>query len=372
MLPLIPYFSFNKINENVKDDVSEIIQEVYNSKWYILGQYVDSFEKKFAEYIGIDYAIGVGNGYDALKISLKALGIGQGDEVIIPAHTFIATILPVIQVGAKPILVDVDPESYNLNVANLEKYINNKTKAIIPVHLYGNPCEISEVNKIADLYKIPVIEDFAQAVGASVGNKKIGSFGRINASSFYPVKTFGALGDGGIITTNDPELNQLCRKLRNYGFASKFQHEIIGYNSRLDEIQAAILLKKLAWLDKWIEERRIITNQYTKRLELIDQITLTASLSNSNSSHHIFPIRCIRRNELKIHLEKNGIETSIHYPIPIYFQESMAFLKYKKGDFPVTEDIANKQLSLPIYPGLPVEDIDRICNQIKLFYCNQS
>ena len=372
MLPMIPYFSFDKINDNVKEDVSEIIREIYNSKWYILGQHVKSFEKKFAEYIGVDYAIGVGNGYDALKISMMALGIGKGDEVIVPAHTFIATILPVIELKAKPILVDANPESNNLNAENLEKYINRKTKAIIPVHLYGNPCEIEEINNIAALHHIPIIEDYAQAVGASYNNKKTGSFGKINASSFYPIKTLGALGDGGIITTNDTELDLLCRKLRNYGFSSKYQHDIIGYNSRLDEIQAGILLKKLAWLDKWIAERRRIARQYTRKLQKTDQLTLITPSKNSNSSYHIFSIQCNSRNDLKTHLEKNGIETSIHYPIPIHLQKSMEFLKYKTGDFPVTEDIVNKQLSLPIYPGLSEDSIDRICDQINLFYSDHS
>ena len=367
MPPNIPYFSFDQTNEDVKEDVYEIFQEVYNSKWFILGKYLDSFEKKFAEYIGVKYAIGVGNGYDALKISLKALGITESDEVILPAHTFIATLLPVIQLKARPILVDINPESLNIDVENLTRSINKRTKAILPVHLYGNPCNISEIIEIGNRHNIPVIEDYAQAIGATVGLKKAGSFGLINASSFYPTKTLGALGDGGIITTNDSKLQSTCRKLRNYGFTDKFHHEIIGFNSRLDEIQAGILLKKLIWLDKWIDDRERIAKHYTRRLEQIHHISLISPLYNSKSSYHIFPILCKKRNELKIHLENKGIETSVHYPIPIHFQKSIKFLNYKPGDFPVAEEVASQQLSLPLYPGLEPGDIDYICDQIIFF-----
>ena len=241
----IPYFSFKKINSDIQNEFELTFRSVMNSKWYILGKQLENFENIFARYLQVKYAIGVGSGLDALHISLAALELKEDDEVILPSFSFIATILSVIHAGAKPILVDVNPETYALDTKSIYPYLNSKTKVIIPVHMYGYPCDMEEINDIASRRGIYIIEDNAQAVGAEIDNQKTGSFGYVNAASFYPTKTLGAIGDGGIITTNNEQIANKCKSLRNYGLADKKHHQLIGYNSRLDELQAALLAKKM-------------------------------------------------------------------------------------------------------------------------------
>jgi len=363
----IPYYSFDKINSDIEEDLSLTFKKLVDSKWYILGRHLRYFENEFAEYIGVKHAIGVGNGFDALRISLDTLDLKKDDEVILPSLTFIATILAVIHAGARPILADVNPETFVIDYKTVESLIGPKTKVIIPVHIYGYPCNIPEIVENTKDKGIVVIEDFAQSVGAEIDGKKTGSLGQINGASFYPTKTLGALGDGGIITTNDKNLADICLSLRNYGFTSKDQHKVIGYNSRLDELQAALLSVKIPWLDIWNNERRSIAAKYTDNLSNIPGLRLPNYKRNTLSAYHIFPILSKQRDELKKHLKASGIETLVHYRTPLHLQHSMIHLGYNKGSIPVAEKIASMQLSLPIYPGLSDDKIDFISEMIHIF-----
>jgi len=346
------------------------MKEVFDSKWYLLGNKLIGFESDFSEYLNISHSIGVGSGLDALYISLKSLGIGKGDEVIIPSHTFFATALAVIHTGAKPILAEVDPDTMNIDPARIGSLISQKTKGLIAVHMNGNPADMDTIVEIGQTRDIPVIEDFAQSVGASYKKKKCGSIGAINACSFYPVKNLGALGDGGAITTNDPDLADYCINFRNYGSSVKYYYEEAGINSRLDEIQAAILQIKLKYLDAWNKERKEIAKSYQEQLKDLPDLKILFEKSECESSWHIFPIRTQHRDKLQSHLNEKNIETIIHYKIPIHLQAGFRkYVKdYKKGDLPIAEEIADKELSLPIYPGLKEEEITYISDQIRRFF----
>jgi dTDP-4-amino-4,6-dideoxygalactose transaminase len=368
----IPYFSFEKINSDIQDELEKTFHSLIDSKWYILGKELENFEKSFAHYLQVKYAIGVGNGLDALRISLNSLNLDPGDEVILPGFTFIATLLAVIHSGAQPVLVDVNPETYVLDTDSLYPAITSRTRVIIPVHIFGNPCAMNEIMALANEKGIHVIEDYAQAVGGEVHGRKTGSFGRINAASFYPTKTLGAIGDGGIITTNSEELAESCRLLRNYGFRDKKHHQLIGYNSRLDELQAALLSKKIFFLDRWISERKRIALIYLENLRGIPDLQLPDYSKNKKPSYHIFPVMTEKRDALKRYLKDAGIETMIHYEIPPHLQESMKYLGYQKNSFPVTERISETEISLPIYPGLSETDTEYITVKIRNFMSSRN
>jgi dTDP-4-amino-4,6-dideoxygalactose transaminase len=368
----IPYFSFDKINSDTGKDLSLAFRELLDSNWYILGRRLAAFENEFAEYIGVKYAIGVGNGFDALRISLQSLNLKKDDEVILPSLTFIATLLAVIHAGAKPVLADVNPETFIMDYGSVKSLIGIKTKAIIPVHLYGYPVGVPGIIKHAREKGIVVVEDFAQSVGAEIEGEKTGSFGQINAASFYPTKTLGALGDGGIITTNDSKLADRCRTLRNYGFTDDGHHSTIGHNSRLDEMQAAFLSTKIRWLDIWNNERRSIAKKYRDNLSDIPGLKLPEYQRYALPAHHIFPVLCEKREALKKHLDAAGIETRIHYETPLHLQKSMRHLGYPKGSIPMAEKISERELSLPIYPGLTDDKINYISEMIYRFQRNQS
>ncbi|MFC2125465.1 DegT/DnrJ/EryC1/StrS family aminotransferase [Bacteroidota bacterium] len=366
----IPYYSFKGSNQNIENEVLQTFRNVFNSGWYLQGKLLDQFESDFSNYLNTSYSAGVGSGLDALFISLKSLGIGRGDEVILPSHTFFATALAVMHTGAKPILAEPDPETMNVDPIVIEKLISSNTKSIIVVHMYGHPAGMRRILQIGKRENIPIIEDFAQAVGASYKDQKCGTMGKINACSFYPVKNLGALGDGGAITTIDEELADFCRKFRNYGSSQKYYFEEAGINSRLDELQAAILRVKLKYLDRWNLERARIAAMYLERLSDIDDVTLVSENRDMEPSWHIFPIRVQKRDQLKDYLNNKGIETIIHYPIPIHLQAGFEkYVKgYKKGDLPIAEKIANTELSLPIYPGLLETEIEYITDCIAEFF----
>jgi dTDP-4-amino-4,6-dideoxygalactose transaminase len=368
MNPRIPYYSFDSINRDCQADLETAFHNVLNSKWYILGQCLQEFESLFAEYIQVKHAIGVGNGTDALKMSLMSLELQPGDEVILPSLTFMATLLAVVQTGARPVLADVNPVTYVLEPENIKPLITAKTKVIVPVHLYGYPCNMYEINEIALSKNIYIIEDFAQSVGAELENMKTGSFGHINATSFYPTKTLGAMGDGGMITTNSSTLAERCRTLRNYGFIDKLNHQKIGYNSRLDELQAALLIRKLKYLDQWIDERRAIAKVYLNSLSRLPDLILPIYSEHTRPVYHIFPVRTKKREALQRYLSAAGIETTIHYNMPLHLQESMKYLGYGKNSFPVAEEIAMTELSLPIYPGLSNDKVHYITEKINDFF----
>ncbi len=362
----IPFSTFEHMHDKLKDDMYAAFDRCYNSGWFIQGKEYYAFEKEFANYCGVSFGIGVGNGLDAISLSLQALGIGRGDEVIVPAHTFIATALAIKYVGATPVLCDVSLDTYNIDCSKIEGLITDKTRAIIAVHLYGQMANMTEILKIAEKYNLLVVEDAAQAHGATFGNKRAGSYGNVGAFSFYPGKNLGALGDGGAVTTNDEKVAQIVHALGCYGAKEKYVHDFVGINSRLDEIQSAFLRIKLKHLDAWTKERQWIANKYLENIKN-EKVVLPRIGNNRNHVWHIFAIRCKERDELHKYLEKNGIHTLIHYPIPVHLQKCMSDLGYKEGDFPVAEEIAQTVLSLPLYIGMKEEEISFVCETINKF-----
>ncbi|HOY15175.1 MAG TPA: DegT/DnrJ/EryC1/StrS family aminotransferase [Saprospiraceae bacterium] len=362
----VPYLDLSFANLNHKLALLAAVERVIDSGWTILGKEVEQFEMLWASYVGTRYAIGVANGLDAMIIALEVLGVGPADEVIVPSNTYIATWLAVSRVGAKIIPVEPDITTFNIDAAAIQKAISPRTKAAIVVHLYGRPCPMKEIMEMAGASGIFIIEDNAQAQGASTDGQMTGSFGHINATSLYPGKNFGALGDAGVITTNQKEWSEKCRVYRNYGSQNKYENELLGYNSRLDEVQAAMLSVKLEFLKENNVFRAHIANTYNEQLSGIDKVFLP-TLSPGNV-WHIYPILVERRDALMSYLKENGIGTLIHYPIPAHLQKAYAHLGYQLGDFPIAEKIAAEILSLPIYPGMRPEQVEYVCEKIKAFF----
>jgi dTDP-4-amino-4,6-dideoxygalactose transaminase len=365
-MPKVPYTPFLHIHPGLKRDMLLEFERFYDAQDYILGAGLAIFEKEYAAFNRVKHAIGVGNGHDAIFIALKTLGIGQSDEVILPAHTFIATALAVQNAGARPVLADIHPDTLTIDPLDVERKINNRTRAIIPVHLYGNPCDMTEMMMLAKNYQIPIIEDNAQAHGAEVNGRKTGSIGIINATSFYPTKNLGALGDGGMITTDNDELAAKARAWRNYGKTTHYSEP--GINSRLDEFQAAMLSVKLRHLTRWNSERMHIAEMYEERLQGVGDIRFQQTLPGAVNMRHIFPVISSKREDMKKYLAEKEIETLIHYEMPIHLQPSFSWLGYKKGDFPIAEYVCTSELSLPIYPGLGVAEINYVCESIRRFF----
>ncbi|MEH0158694.1 DegT/DnrJ/EryC1/StrS family aminotransferase [Limibacter armeniacum] len=364
----VPFLSFEDSNKQIRSQVLAAFEAFYDGQQYIMGQKLQKFEEQFASFCNSNYCVGTGNGMDALYLALKALGIKKGDEVIVPALTFAATGLAVIHTGATPIFVDVIPETGNISPSQVKNAITSKTKAVIPVHLYGHPCQISEIMEIASTQGLFVVEDNAQAQGATFNRKRTGSFGHLSATSFYPTKNLGALGDAGAITTNDQTLYEKCLRLRNYGSSDKYIHDTFGTNSRLDELQAAILNIKLEYLERWNEERRTIARWYLERLSSLVQIKLPVEQEGYQHVYHLFTIQTEKRDELQTFLHQKGIGTLIHYPVPMHLQKVFADLSRNKKSFPVAERIAKTTLSLPIYIGLSETEVDYACQQIHQFF----
>lgn len=364
----IPFFSLQRQHALIERELKEVMQRVTDRDWFVLGEELKAFEHAYALFSHTKYAAGVGSGLDALTISLRALNIGPGDEVIVPANTFIATWLAVSHVGATPVPVDADPVSGNINVREIEDRITSRTKAIIPVHLYGMPCQMDEVLRIARSHNLFVVEDNAQAHGAMFDGKPTGSFGHCNATSFYPSKILGAFGDGGAITTNDESVYERVCKLRSYGSIRKHEHEVLGLNSRLDELQAAILNLKLLHLHKWIDERKIIAECYSNELRGVGDLVLPKTSARCSHAYHLFVIRTAQRDELKKFLAERGIETAIHYPTPPHLQPVYKNAGYEKGDFLVSEELAATSLSLPLWIGMRREEIEIVIRAVKDFF----
>ena len=365
---MIPFLNLKTYNAVYEAELYQAFQEVMDSGWYIMGNKLKEFEQAYATFNQTKYAIGVGNGLDALALSLKALGIKKGDEVIVPSNTYIASWLAVSYEQATPIPVEPRLETYNINPDLIEEKITARTKAIMPVNLYGQAAELDKIEKIARKHNLFIIEDNAQAQGAQCDGRMAGSFGHINGTSFYPGKNLGALGDAGAITTNDEELAKKVLSLRNYGSSQKYVNDEKGYNSRLDEMQAAFLSVKLKYLNRDNEKRNKIAAFYSEILRGCDDIILPQIAENCTSVFHVYMIRSEKRDALQAHLAKNGIGTLIHYPIPPHLQNAYQDLKYKKGDFPLAEDIAETCLSLPISPVLKTEEVEIVCDTIKKFF----
>lgn len=364
----VPFYSFEFQNALIKKDVLSAVEKVFDSEWYILGESVKSFEQEYAAFNQVRHCVGVGNGLDALQIALKALGIRKGDEVIVPANTFIATWLAVSALGAVPVPVEPDPSTYNLDPERAQAAITARTKAILPVHLYGQACEMEAIMAIAKKHGLYVVEDNAQAQGAAYKGKMTGSFGQINATSFYPAKNLGALGDAGAITTDDEKLAEKVRLIRNYGSARKYYNEIIGQNSRLDELQAAILRVKLPKLTGWTQKRIAAAHCYLESLKGTGDIQLPEQAPGATHVYHVFVIRTRHRDALQAFLADRGIETLLHYPVPPHLQKAYRHLGFRKGAFPIAEEMAKTCLSLPLYPGLKEEQILYVCDGIKRFF----
>tara|TARA_Y100000590_G_scaffold11104_2_gene13676 strand:+ start:2419 stop:3519 length:1101 start_codon:yes stop_codon:yes gene_type:complete len=351
---IVPFLELGLTYKELKTEIDEAIQQVLDSGEYILANEVDIFEKEFAEYCGAKYCVSVGSGLDALRLVLHAWNIGSGDEVIVPAHTFIATWLAISHTGAMPIPVDVNEKTFNIDTSLIEKAITKNTKAIIPVHLYGQIADMESIKHIANKYNIKVLEDAAQAHGSMYNKKKSGNIGNAAAFSFYPGKNLGAYGDGGAITTNSSELAKKIRLLRNYGSITKYSHITIGFNNRLDELQAAILRVKLKYLDRHNRLRSKIANFYYNNIDN-DKIKLPYWSGHSDHVFHLFVIRVKKRNNLQELMMKKGFQSLIHYPTPPHKQD--AYKNLNKLYFPITEKISREVLSLPIGPFININSL---------------
>lgn len=362
----IPFVSFKPMETELDKELRDAFERVYTRSWYIEGEEDKAFEKAFAEYCDIKYCVGVGNGLDALVMALKGLGIGNGDEVIVPSNTYIATALAVTYVGAMPVFVEPSINTFNINPELIEKAITNKTKAIMPVHLYGQPCDMDPIMEMAKKYNLYIVEDCAQAHGATYKGRKIGTFGDAAGFSFYPGKNLGALGDAGATITNDEKLACKIRAYGNYGSDYKYHHIYKGNNSRLDEMQAAFLAAKLPHLGRMNEERRKIAQKYLDGIEN-ENVILPFVPDYAIPVWHIFGIRCKRRAELEKHLNDKGIGTNKHYPIPIHLQDCYKDLGFKKGDFPIAEEISETELSIPMYYGMTDEEVQYVIDGINEF-----
>lgn len=365
----IPFNDILELNQNIQEELGVAYNRVLQSGTYILGDELNNFEKEYAEFCDAKYAVGIGNGLDALKIGLIALGIKPGDEVIVPSHTFIATWLAVTECKAIPVPVEPDLETFTITAESIRRAITSKTKVIIPVHLYGHPANLDPIISLAAEFGLKVLEDGAQAHGARYKGQRIGSHGDLVAWSFYPGKNLGALGDGGAITTNDEQIANSVKMIRNYGSKVKYEHEIVGVNSRLDPLQAAFLRVKIRYIDDWNNKRVNLSRVYVESLSEFFKygLTLPAVQEWAEPVWHLFVIKYNMRDQLKAELSNLGIDTLIHYPKPPHLQKVFAEFGYSQGSFPVAEYLSQEVLSLPIYPTMNLETVNRISVAIKKF-----
>ncbi len=363
----IPYVNIAAQHSPIKKEILHSISKVIDHSQFIFGGEVAEFERRFAELCGVQFALGVNSGTDALILALKSLGIETGDEIITVPNSFITTASSIAIVGARPVFVDVG-EDYNINPANIEQAITSRTKAILPVHLTGRPADMDPILEIAKAHGLYVVEDCAQAVCAEYKNRRVGSFGDVGCFSLHPLKTLNACGDGGVITTNNEEIYEYIKILRNNGLKTRDECTVWSNNSRLDTLQAAILLVKLKYIEEWTEKRRAHAGFYQERLAELPYIRIPVDKPYEKPVYHTFIIQTDNRNACKKHLEKHGIGTNIHYPVPIHLQEVARNLGYKKNDFPVAERQAQNILSLPIYPGLTKKELEYIVNFLYILH----
>jgi len=364
----IPFLNWEGQHAELRHGFGEAMNAVLDSGWLVMGRHLRSFEESWAGYLGVKSSVGVSNGLDGLVLSLKALGIGQGDEVIVPSHTYIASWLAVSHVGAVPVPVEGSLETGLIDGDSVLSAVSAKSKAVMPVHLYGQAVDMDSIMEVATAHGLFVVEDNAQAHGSSWKGKRTGSWGHANSTSFYPGKNLGALGDSGAVTTNDQEVVRAVRMLRNYGSEEKYVNEVLGYNMRMDELQAAFLLVKLKHLDMWTAERKRLAARYDAGLSGIEGVALPVAASGADHVYHLYVVRTSRRDELASYLREKGVGTLIHYPIPPHLQRCYAHLGYVEGDFPVAEELADTVLSLPLFPGLSWEQQDVIIGSVKRFF----
>ena len=363
---MIPLVDLTAQYHSIKDEIDAAVNATLESGRFILGPTVESFEHSVASYLGVDQAIGLASGTDALVLALRAFNIGPGDEVMVPAYTFFATAGTVMSVGAKPVFVDIEPESYQINIRLIEDRISPRTKAIIPVHLYGHPSDMDPILEIAREHNLKVIEDNAQGFGAEYKGKKTGSLADIACLSFFPTKNLGAYGDGGMVLTNDPKIAERIRKLRTHGWKKKYFSEELGYNSRLDALQAAILQAKLAHVETWNEKRRELAEVYTERLAPF-RIGVPVERRWGKHVYHLYIIREARRDELQAFLKKEGIATEVYYPLPPHLAQPCKKLGFKEGDYPEAERASRETLALPLYPELTGDQQELVISAVGKF-----
>jgi dTDP-4-amino-4,6-dideoxygalactose transaminase len=361
----IPFVDLKHQYHNIKAELQEAINGVLEKGIFVGGDEVEGFEEEFAQYCDVRFAVGVGSGTEALHLALLACGVGSGHEVITVPNTFIATTEAITLTGARPIFVDIDPETYTMDTGQIESAITERTRAIIPVHLYGQPANMAPILAIAERHKLLVVEDAAQAHGALYKNKKAGSLGTAACFSFYPTKNLGAYGEGGAVVTDHEEIAQRVMILRDHGSRQKYRHDIEGMNSRLHTLQAAILRVKLRHLDRWNQQRRELAALYDDLLHDTEGVVRPAIRRGCAHVYHLYVIRCAERDRLREHLGNTGIVTGIHYPIPLHLQPAYDYLGINEGTYPVTERVAAEILSLPMYPELRREDVAKVSEKIK-------
>jgi len=360
---MIPMVDLGRQFAEIREEIINMVDQILESSHYILGPKVREFEKRIAEYLKVSDALGVASGTDALHLSIEALGIGEGDEVITTPFTFFATVEAIVYTGAKPVFVDIEPETFTIDCTKIEEKITPRTKAILPVHLFGHPSDMERIMAIAERHGLYVIEDCAQAFGAEIRGKKVGSFGDTGCFSFYPSKNLGAYGDGGMITLREAKFSEVIRSLRNHGSKGSYIHDSIGFNSRLDELQAGILLVKMKRVDEYNRKRREKALRYNRLLSGI--VTCPSEKEHVYHVYNQYTILCKNRNEIQQGLKDNGISSVVYYPLPLHLQDAMSFLGYREGAFPVSEKASREVLSLPIYAELGEPDIEKIAGVIK-------
>ena len=364
----IPFGDLSREYNEISAEIDSAVKKVLNSGWFILGPELESFEKNFAEFTGAKFAAGCANGTDAITLALLALGINDGDEVIVQANTCVPTICGIINAGAVPVFCDIINDSLMVNPGDIKKKITDKTKVILPVNLFGSSANYDEILKISSEFSVKVIEDCAQSHGSLFNGKKTGTFGIEGCFSFYPSKNLGCYGDGGAVVTSDEEIYKKLLMVRNYGQEKRYYHTTFGLNSRLDELQAAILNVKLKHLDKWNKKRINIAKMYDESFSNKNYITPLKYDNNVTPVYHLYLVKINDRNKLQEHLKTSGINTLIHYPIPSHLQEAFRYLGYKTGDFPVSEENSGKILSLPVFPQMSDEEVNYVINSIISYY----
>jgi len=363
----IPIFDLKKQYKRIEPEIIEKLEGIFGKQAFILGEEVEILEKKIAAYCDVQYAVGVNSGTDALILALDAMGIGFGDEVITTPFTFIATAEAIVRVGAKPVFVDIDPTTYNIDPSLIEKKITKKTKMILPVHLYGLCADMDSILKIAKKHNLKLLEDCAQAIGSEYKGKRAGSMGNAGTISFYPGKNLGCFGDGGMVVTNDEEVYKKIKLFRNHGSEKRYYHKIIGYNSRLDNLQAAVLNVKLSYLDKWIEERIKNAGFFNKILK--DYPFITPSVAeDSRHSFHLYTLKTPHAAKIMAYLNANGMDARTYYPLPLHLQECFKYLGYKLGSLPESEKCSGECFSIPVYPELTEEEKKYIVDKITSFF----
>lgn len=364
----VTFFDITKQNQALEKEISSAIDEVVRSGRYILGENVSRLEKEVAAYCGAKFAVGVASGTDALHLALRACGVKEGDEVITSPFTFVATAEAIAYCGAKPIFVDIEPKTFNIDAGKIKERVSRKTKAILPVHLYGQPCEMDKIMELARKHNLKVIEDCAQSIGAEYREQKAGSFGDAGCFSFFPTKNLGCFGDGGMITTNDEKIAEEIKVLRGHGSRRTYHYDLIGYNSRLDELQAAILRVKLPHLESSIKARRRNANLYHKNLKNLTALALPFEQENARHAFNQFTVRVQGRDEVFEFLKTKGIGSMVYYPLSLHQQKAFVNLKHRRGDFPQSEAAQDEVLSLPIYPEISEEQIEEVCGALETYF----